>query len=738
VVEVDASGLVSAIVTFDPDDLDVAYAELDARYASGEGRECAHALAQQRAWMDAFGRRDLEALAAHYPAEGVVHDHRKLGFGVLSASQYAELLRPLVELAPDARVRVDHFEGSAHGSLMIGAMVGTRDGGEFEMPRIAVRELDPRGALVRIDHYDHDQLAEARARFEELGREQPEASASVHFANAAWRSLGRMQSAYNARDWDRFARELAADFHHDDRRPLARLDLDRAQFLEGARTMVELSGLDAEHELVATRGDRLALVRARYRGAGRDFGQTEIAHLLLIEVDENGKRLANVAFDQGDLDAAYEELDARYDAGEAAPFAGVREPLRRLRRAVKARDWNRMAAVLAPDFVAKDHRPVGVLTFDSGEAYVAAFRALVELAPDAVLRTHHVLAIDGRGALVVGSWAGTRDGGAFEMPAASVFFVGPDRRIRRVDFYGQGQLGEARARFEELRPDPLRIPPNAATRARDRWFAAFEAGDREALEALVAPGMHYEDRERGSRVSGDRATLIQSMLSRGRAVKLSRTLLATAGDRLALERVLFPGTGWQGIDDAGEFEQEFLVLVEIDAGGRTVAAIFFEPIDRRAASREMFERWFGAEGSRYLPPAVLEALLALNDHDFPRLRAALPADFLFEDHRRTGLGRLEGVDAYLASLTAIFELSPDGMLEPLYQIALDGHGTLAVVRSSGTLPSGGEWESIYVQLVLVDGDRLVASELFELEDLERAKARFEELRPAPCTRPRSI
>jgi hypothetical protein len=273
----------------------------------------------------------------------------------------------------------------------------------------------------------------------------------VRFANAAWRSLGRVQNAYNARDWDRFASELAADFHHDDRRPHVRLVLDRAQFMECARTMVELAGLGAGHELLATRGDRLAVVRALYRGEGRDIGQTEIAHLLLIEVDENGKRVANVAFGHADLDAAYQELDARYDAGEAAPFAAVREPVRRLWLAAKARDWDAMASVLAPDFVAKDHRPIGMLSCDSGAAYVAAFRSLLELAPDAALRTRHLLALDGHGSLHVEGWSGTRDGGEFEMESASVFSVTPDRHIWRADFYGLDQLAEAQTRFAELR-----------------------------------------------------------------------------------------------------------------------------------------------------------------------------------------------------------------------------------------------------------------------------------------------
>jgi hypothetical protein len=102
------------------------------------------------------------------------------------------------------------------------------------------------------------------------------------------------------------------------------------------------------------------------------------------------------SFDPHQLDAAYEELDARYAAGEGARGAGPIEAFRRFRRAVAARDWEALAAVMAPDCVWEDHCPVGVLTFASGEEYVASVRALVELAPDVVSRTHHILAVDAR------------------------------------------------------------------------------------------------------------------------------------------------------------------------------------------------------------------------------------------------------------------------------------------------------------------------------------------------------
>ena len=61
-------------------------------------------------------------------------------------------------------------------------------------------------------------------------------------------------------------------------------------------------------------------------------------------------------------------------------------------------------------------------------------------------------------------------------------------------------------------------------------------------------------------------------------LRASRTLLATTGDRLALEHVRWTGTTADGV----AFEIENLSLMEVDAEGRIVAIISFDPDDRRA------------------------------------------------------------------------------------------------------------------------------------------------------------
>src|SRR5437667_127873 len=250
--------------------------------------------------------------------------------------------------------------------------------------------------------------------------------------------------------------------------------------------------------------------------------------------------------------------------------------------------------------------------------------------------------------------------------------------------YEHEDLDVARARFEALRPDraqerpdPQRIPPNAATRGHDRVLEYMEAGDWDALRALAAPVV-MDDRRRLIRLDGDAEMFLSHCreLHRSRA-RLLRTLLATAGDRLALEHQL-----WTEGEGRAPFEIELLTITEVDDAGRLVANIAFDPDDRRAASLEMYERYARSDAGRWTSPQV-ERHRAQLDHDLERLRALLPADHVYHDRRRTGAGRLEGPDAHVAWLAALFEQSPDAIIEPLYYVATGPQGALSVGHTFG-------------------------------------------------------
>ena len=264
------------------------------------------------------------------------------------------------------------------------------------------------------------------------------------------------------------------------------------------------------------------------------------------------------------------------------------------------------------------------------------------------------------------------------------------------------------------------IPPNAAVRAGDLGRELVAACDWAGLEALCAAGLVFDDRRPLSRLVTDRAGYLASVRAVANEAPQRHTVLATSGDRLALYRDRFSGHAGQ----PGEIET--LTVVEVDADGRIAALVLFAPADRRAAGRELLERSRAVHS--LLPQVRLDFALALNDHDLARVRAALSDDFVLDDHRRTGMGRIEGADAYVKALAALIQLSGGASVEPLYELAVDPRADIAVTRTFGKLASGGEFESLYVRILSYAEGRIAGIELFELDDLERARERFEQLR----------
>ena len=99
----------------------------------------------------------------------VVADHKSLGFGTLHGrAAYIAWVRAMVDLAPDAHLRVQHLRSCERARLVVTNFQGTYEGGAFERPRTAVAELDRSGCVSRFDFYDDDQIDLALARFEEL------------------------------------------------------------------------------------------------------------------------------------------------------------------------------------------------------------------------------------------------------------------------------------------------------------------------------------------------------------------------------------------------------------------------------------------------------------------------------------------------------------------------------------------------------------------------------------------
>src|SRR4029079_14991712 len=131
-------------------------------------------------------------------------------------------------------------------------------------------------------------------------------------------------SAWAARDWDAVAALHAPALEIDDRRRLLRAQGGAEGSMAAPRRLFELQGIRWLLTPIATRGERLALSRVTFEGEVEGGGGAlAIDYLAVDEVDAGGRSRGVVAFDLDDLDAAFAELDRRWDAGEGAAHAGV-------------------------------------------------------------------------------------------------------------------------------------------------------------------------------------------------------------------------------------------------------------------------------------------------------------------------------------------------------------------------------------------------------------------------------
>ena len=120
------------------------------------------------------------------------------------------------------------------------------------------------GDLInRCELFDEADLDAALARFEQLSRPAPQ------LENAASQVIERFLACFAVRDWDTFAEILADDIYTEDRRRVVNAGIrqDRDAEIEDFRSAADLGVTNATSDVIATRGERLVLIRSRYRAA---------------------------------------------------------------------------------------------------------------------------------------------------------------------------------------------------------------------------------------------------------------------------------------------------------------------------------------------------------------------------------------------------------------------------------------------------------------------------------------
>jgi ketosteroid isomerase-like protein len=721
IVEIDEDGLISAWVSFDPDDLDAAYVELDDRYAGGEGAAFVNVQVTLQS-LSAWNARDWEGMAAWFDPNIVFVDHRPTYFGeVKGRDAVMSLIANL--LTPDVRHDVVALPViGPHGMVSVLVARGTNsEGGIVEVSYLSVIEA-PDGTIKRHERFAVEDLPAAIARFEELG----EGRDKRLLENSATRFLERLHDAFERQDMNLFTDLHTGGFVHDDRRAgLRHVVRGIDEVVEYGRTQWDVGARSARNvETLAIRGDLLSLTRRLYSDPGSD-SNFEIEQLIVDEVDSDGRVVHATVFEPDDLDAAFVELDDRYVAHEGSRYADVWR-VRRGLEAYNARDWAGYRAAHTPDCVLIDHRPASAGRIDGIEDRIEYFRTMTELVPDLRWDVTQIHAIDQEKLVAsVRVHGQTKEGSQVEL-SAHVFVRVLDGRQAHTELFPAERLDAALARFDELgSAEPsTRHLENEATAMAQRFDRAFSQRDWEALADVWSDDLVRDDRRQGLGGVAGKAAVVDAwrVMAELGYDEVRRETIATRGVRLSLQRTL--ATGSHG------FETEALTILETDVSGRAIRAVYFDRHDLDAAFAELDEMYMTGEGAACADNwrLHLEAFDAHAARDWERYSAVSAPDVVFVDHRPASLGRIEGAVEYQRHVRALADIAPDVRIRAVAVHSIDESSVAYEVANTATNESGGPVEFAFQVICLMRGGLVKAFEYFPVDQLDAALQRLEALK----------
>lgn len=706
------TGRLSRIVVFDSEQCIDAVNELDDRWAelgeapflAGPGGETLRRARRAMATGDSAGLR--ACLADDF----VAVDHRDLEvLGRRNADDWVATVVTSGEIPQYVPIPVEHL-ASDESALLLRQTIGF-DGQRFESLTI-VRQRD--GLVTRLEHFEPTDELSARARYAQLTH-----SASAQPTNRASMLAEKMTAAFEARDAERLRELFEPEFRY----------VPRAAIWQGA-SVPEMVGdafiasvlgveeteaaLDYTRTTLAVRGDDL------YLGYGvAHFEENELAYLMVGE-QRDGRFVRLTSFDGDDMGAALTELDRRY-----REVSGIDEA-----SALHA-GWVGLYATDAsgfmnfqPGFELVDHRVLSG-RFDRAE-FPGALQPVGGIRRVEIPVMHR---LSMRGLLYERVEVDEN-----EVPAQAVWIALEfrDDQVIRMDTYERADLDAALARYDEIlatRTAPENHPSpvdNDATAAISTWLTAMNAGDLEAVRATFHPEYRHDIHNALRLVaSNDAEETLETLM---RVIELGGTVtseaVAVRGEQLVLIRLLMT------FDDD---EIENLLIARV-ADGLTMRAATFD-LDQLDHALDELDRWFVELGAPPEPIAVATGFRhAWGNKDIDACRNGMRDDAVLVDRRRLGLGA-RTPDQWAASC------------RPL----MDGEGTAHLIfrdfhRISDRAYLSRLWFESPVDgtsfdvlhLATIDADRLISrTEQFDLDDIDAALTRFDELAGTPGERDRT-
>ncbi|HTZ13793.1 MAG TPA: BTAD domain-containing putative transcriptional regulator [Mycobacterium sp.] len=679
-----------------------------------------HTLAVQASerLMAAINREAWDEFEQMVAPESSVESRRKVVGFRLNEFRSDEVMRQTRRDLETGILRMDHAVIAVRGERLAIARIqlGTPDvsPGAPQDELLQLYAVGEDGRIILQVWFDLDDMDAAIAELDTLQtRFEEERPASRRPENAATRLYERFKVCFAARDWGAIAEMLSDNLWSEDRRRVVNSGVrhGRDALIAELSAIAEV-GIDVTSDVVATRGEHLVLSRVQGSGQSQGPDAFYVPTLDVIELDADERAVARIVFDLDNLEAAIAELDARYLAGEAAPY---RRPWSVIAEGYAALNRCELPAA-TPDAVNIDHRRAAAFAPGEGIEYLRAGWDLGHT-PKAYVEAVHRL--NDLGAVVTHRAYGTSpEGFDAEWRTVSLLMTHGDA-LSRFEIFGEAGLDTAIAKFEQL-SRPVRRLENAASRLYERFKVCFAAGDWGAIAEMLSENLVSEDRRRvvNSGVRQGRDAMVAELSAMAEVgIDLTSDVIATRGEHLVLIRVQASGQG-QGPD---AFSIVAFNVNEIDADERLVARIVFDLDDFDAAIAELDRRYLAGEAAAnaHTWSVVVRAYESLARRE---LSATTP-NWVNLDHRR-GIAFAPGdLIPYLREIWD--EESVSSFIETVHR--LNHLGAIFVQVAKGTSREGFDAERRVVNLLTVEGELIDGFEIFDEADLDAAIAKFEQL-----------
>ncbi|MEP6626288.1 MAG: hypothetical protein ABJC79_17705, partial [Acidimicrobiia bacterium] len=374
--------------------------------------------------------------------------------------------------------------------------------------------------------------------------------------------------------------------------------------------------------------------------------------------------------------------------------------------------------------------PLGFEPTDRDGFVSGWMHGLVATVPDVVTR---VVKSYSRGPVVLArivSAGTTTDGNAYEWDSVCLSHGGVGGVHGRVEFFTPDQWSDALALFDdwstaeglraaEIEPGLLE---NAVTHAAELVMVSLTSRDEAAVAELISPEYRYVDHRFAGITPEARGldAFLEQMQGYGAVGfrEVGREVVAVRGERLALSE--------QTLESAEGFVTVVLRLGEVDASGCFVQTDVYDEAELTAALGELDERHLAGEGAEY-------EFLVRRLGDFARAffleeaaRAALYApDATVRNHRKFGWAMNTVADLLER------EAGNVGVAELTRAIiaTMECRDNASLIQLDQTLvtPEGNEYSNSILAVDHWVGGRVDRVEIFDPEDADAARARFEEI-----------